>query len=428
MLLKKTRIAIAGVGTVGSGVIELIKKNSILKKFGIEITAIASRRKQKKNDLGSNSINFFNDAERLIDFNNYDILVELIGGDDGISKKIVFDALKKGKNVVTANKALVSKHWRKLNELTQVKGNEIKYEAAVAGGIPIIKVLNDFLISNKIKKIYGILNGTSNFILTNMLNSNSKFDKILEKAQEFGYAEADPSFDIDGVDTSHKLAILSSLAFNINCDLKSIYVEGIRNIDLTDLVYANELGYKVKLLGLAKIRKKKLINFVYPCLVDHNELISKVDGVFNGIVVESDFCNKSFFQGEGAGSQPTATSVLSDIIDFSIKECKEKPKPKTQMVKNINILDRTGSFYLRFSTTDQSGVISGITNEFKKNNISMKSMLQKDIVSSKEKKCVTIVVTTHNCKEKDMMKALKKINNLSFVLKKTTFMRIENFK
>ena len=428
MLLKKTKIAIAGVGTVGSGVIELIKKNSILKRFDIEITAIASRRKQKKTDLGSNSINFFNDAERLIDFNNYDILVELIGGDEGISKKIVFDALKKGKNVVTANKALVSKHWRKLNELTQGKRNEIKYEAAVAGGIPIIKVLNDFLISNKIKKIYGILNGTSNFILTNMLNSNSKFEKILEKAQEFGYAEADPSFDIDGVDTSHKLAILSSLAFNINCDLKSIYVEGIRNIDLTDLLYANELGYKVKLLGIAQIRKKKLINFVYPCLVDHNELISKVDGVFNGIVIESDFCKKSFFQGEGAGSQPTATSVLSDIIDFSIKECKEKSKPKTQIVKNINILDRSGSFYLRFTTTDQPGVISGITNEFKKNSISMKSMLQKDVVSSKEKKCATIVVTTHNCNEKDMMKALKKINNLSFVLKKTTFMRIENFK
>ena len=428
MLLKKTKIAIAGVGTVGSGVIELIKKNSIQKKFGIEITAIASRRKLKKPDLGSSSINFFNDAERLIGFNNYDILVELIGGDEGISKKIVIDALKKGKNVVTANKALVSKHWRKLNEITQGKRNEIKYEAAVAGGIPIIKVLNDFLISNKIKKIYGILNGTSNFILTNMLNSNSKFEKILEKAQEFGYAEADPSFDIDGVDTSHKLAILSSLAFNINCDLKSIYVEGIRNIDLTDLLYANELGYKVKLLGIAQIRKKKLINFVYPCLVDHNELISKVDGVFNGIVIESDFCKKSFFQGEGAGSQPTATSVLSDIIDFSIKECKEKSKPKTQIVKNINILDRSGSFYLRFTTTDQPGVISGITNEFKKNNISMKSMLQKDVVSSKEKKCATIVVTTHNCNEKDMMKALKKINNLSFVLKKTTFMRIENFK
>ena len=427
-MLKKTKIAIAGIGTVGSGVIKLFKKNSIQKNFGIEITAIASRRKIKKSDLGSDGINYFNDAKKLIDFNNYDILVELIGGDEGISKTIVFDALKKGKNVVTANKALVSKHWRKLNEMTQGKSNEIKYEAAVAGGIPIIKVLNDFLISNKIKKIYGILNGTSNFILTNMLNSNSKFEKILEKAQEFGYAEADPSFDIDGVDTSHKLAILSSLAFNINCDLKSIYVEGIRNIDLTDLLYANELGYKVKLLGIAQIRKKKLINFVYPCLVDHNELISKVDGVFNGIVIESDFCKKSFFQGEGAGSQPTATSVLSDIIDFSIKECKEKSKPKTQIVKNINILDRSGSFYLRFTTTDQPGVISGITNEFKKNSISMKSMLQKDVVSSKEKKCATIVVTTHNCNEKDMMKALKKINNLSFVLKKTTFMRIENFK
>ena len=427
MLLKKTKIAIAGVGTVGSGVIELIKKKSIQKKFGIEVTAIASRRKIKKPKLGSSSITFFNNAERIIDFDNYDILVELIGGDEGISKKIVFDALKKGKNVVTANKALVSKHWKKLNEITKKRKNQIKFEAAVAGGIPIIKVLNEFLISNKIKKIYGILNGTSNFILTKMLNSKSKFEKILQEAQQLGYAEADPSFDIDGVDTCHKLAILSSLAFNINCDLKSIYVEGIRNIDLTDLLYANELGFKVKLLGIAQINQKKIINFVYPCLVDENELISKVDGVFNGIVVESDFCKKSFLQGEGAGSQPTATSVLSDIIDLSIKEYKEKPKSKINIVRNTNILDRSGSFYLRFSAIDQPGVISGITNEFKKNNISMKSMLQKDGIS-KEKKSATIVVTTHNCKEKDMIKALKKINNLSFVLKKTTFIRIENFK
>ena len=427
MLLKKTKIAIAGVGTVGSGVIELIKKKSIQNKFGIEVTAVASRRKIKKPQLGSSSITFFNNAERIIDFDNYDILVELIGGDEGISKKIVFDALKKGKNVVTANKALVSKHWKKLNEITKKKKNQIKFEAAVAGGIPIIKVLSEFLISNKIKKIYGVLNGTSNFILTKMLHSRSKFEKILEEAQQLGYAEADPSFDIDGVDTCHKLAILSSLAFNINCDLKSIYVEGIRNIDLTDLLYANELGFKVKLLGIAQINQKKLITFVYPCLVGENELISKVDGVFNGIVVESDFCKKSFLQGEGAGSQPTATSVLSDIIDLSINKYKEKPIPKINIVKNTNILDRSGSFYLRFSTIDQPGVISGITNEFKKNNISMKSMLQKDGIS-KEKKCATIVVTTHNCKEKDMMKALKKINNLSFVLKKTTFMRIENFK
>ena len=427
MSLKKTKIAIAGIGTVGSGVIQLIKKNSIQKNFGIEVTAIASRRKLKKANLGFSSTNFFNDAERLINFDNYDILVELIGGDEGIPKKIVFDALKKGKSVVTANKALVSKHWKKLNEITKKKKSEIKYEAAVAGGIPIIKVLNDFLISNKIKKIYGILNGTSNFILTNMLYSKSKFEKILEEAQQLGYAEADPSFDIDGVDTSHKLAILSSLAFNINCDLKSIYVEGIRNIDLTDLLYADELGYKIKLLGIAQVRQKQIINFVYPCLVGQNELISKVDGVFNAIVIESDFCKKSFFQGEGAGSQPTATSVLSDIIDLSIKEPKEKLKPKVKILKNINILDRSGSFYLRFSTIDQPGVISGITNEFKKNNISMKTMLQKDGVS-KEKKCVTIVITTHTCNENDMMKALKKINNLKFVLKKTAYIRIENFK
>ena len=427
MSLKKTKIAIAGIGTVGSGVIQLIKKNSIQKNFGIEVTAIASRRKLKKANLGFSSTNFFNDAERLVNFDNYDILVELIGGDEGIPKKIVFDALKKGKSVVTANKALVSKHWKKLNEITKKKKSEIKYEAAVAGGIPIIKVLNDFLISNKIKKIYGILNGTSNFILTNMLYSKSKFEKILEEAQQLGYAESDPSFDIDGVDTSHKLAILSSLAFNINCDLKSIYVEGIRNIDLTDLLYADELGYKIKLLGIAQVRQKQIINFVYPCLVGQNELISKVDGVFNAIVIESDFCKKSFFQGEGAGSQPTATSVLSDIIDLSIKEPKEKLKPKVKILKNINILDRSGSFYLRFSTIDQPGVISGITSEFKKNNISMKTMLQKDGVP-KEKKCATIVITTHTCNESDMMKALKKINNLKFVLKKTAYIRIESFK
>tara|TARA_B100000963_G_scaffold346406_1_gene351579 strand:+ start:475 stop:1758 length:1284 start_codon:yes stop_codon:yes gene_type:complete len=427
MSLKKTKIAIAGIGTVGSGVIDLIRKNSIQKKFGIEITAIASRKKLNKTSLGLSSTNFFNDAERLINFDNYDILVELIGGDDGTSKKIVFDALKKDKDVVTANKALVSKYWQELNEITQGKENEIRYEAAVAGGIPIIKVLKEFLISNKIKKIYGILNGTSNFILTNMLNSNSKFEKILEKAQQLGYAEADPSFDIDGIDTSHKLAILSSLAFNINCDLESIYVEGVRNIDLIDLIYANELGYQIKLLGISQLSHKNLKNFVYPCLVDKNELISKVDGVFNGIVVESDFCKKSFFQGEGAGSQPTATSVLSDIIDLSTKGYKERPQTKIKITKNINILDRSGSFYIRFSTADQPGVISGITSEFKKNNISMKSMLQKDGVS-KDKKCVTIVVTTHNCSEKNMMKALKKINNFKFVLKKTTFIRIENFK
>ena len=424
MSFKKTKIAIAGVGTVGSGVLDLFNKNSVHKKFGIELTAVASRRKIDHKKLCFKNFSKFNDAAKLLEFNDYDILVELIGGDNGIAKEIVFDALRKGKNVVTANKALVSKHWLQINKILSKKKNKIKYEAAVAGGIPIIKVLDDFLVSNNIKKIYGILNGTSNYILTKMLKTNEKFNEILKEAQNLGYAEAEPSFDIDGIDTAHKLAILSSLAFDFNCDLKSIFVEGIRNIELTDLLYADELGYKIKLLGISQITNKKITNFVYPCLIEKEDLIAKVEGVYNGIVVESDFCNKTFFQGEGAGSHPTATSVLSDIINLSIKEKKNEYSLKNK-IESIDISKRFGSYYLRLSTRDKPGVISGISNEFKNNNISMKSMLQKDNLS-KNSKHATIVVTTHNCFEKDMINALRKINNLNFIVKKTTYFRIEN--
>ena len=424
MSFKKTKIAIAGVGTVGSGVLDLFNKNSVHKKFGIELTAVASRRKIDHKKLCFKNFSKFNDAAKLLEFNDYDILVELIGGDNGIAKEIVFDALRKGKNVVTANKALVSKHWLQINKILSKKKNKIKYEAAVAGGIPIIKVLDDFLVSNNIKKIYGILNGTSNYILTKMLKTNEKFNEILKEAQNLGYAEAEPSFDIDGIDTAHKLAILSSLAFDFNCDLKSIFVEGIRNIELTDLLYADELGYKIKLLGISQITNKKITNFVYPCLIEKEDLIAKVEGVYNGIVVESDFCNKTFFQGEGAGSHPTATSVLSDIINLSIKETKNEYSLKNK-IESIDISKRFGSYYLRLSTRDKPGVISGISNEFKNNNISMKSMLQKDNLS-KNSKNATIVVTTHNCFEKDMINALRKINNLNFIVKKTTYFRIEN--
>ena len=424
MSFKKTKIAIAGVGTVGSGVLDLFNKNSVHKKFGIELTAVASRRKIDQKKLCFKNFSKFNDAAKLLEFNDYDILVELIGGDNGIAKEIVFDALRKGKNVVTANKALVSKHWLQINKILSKKKNKIKYEAAVAGGIPIIKVLDDFLVSNNIKKIYGILNGTSNYILTKMLKTNEKFNEILKEAQNLGYAEAEPSFDIDGIDTAHKLAILSSLAFDFNCDLKSIFVEGIRNIELTDLLYADELGYKIKLLGISQITNKKITNFVYPCLIEKEDLIAKVEGVYNGIVVESDFCNKTFFQGEGAGSHPTATSVLSDIINLSTKETKNEYSLKNK-IESIDISKRFGSYYLRLSTRDKPGVISGISNEFKNNNISMKSMLQKDNLS-KNSKNATIVVTTHNCFEKDMINALRKINNLNFIVKKTTYFRIEN--
>ena len=421
------KIAIAGVGTVGNGVLDLLLKNKVIEKHNISIVAIASRRKINRNNIKLKKTKIFKDAKSLLSFNDFDVLIELIGGEEGIAKEIVFNALSKSKRVITANKALISKYWVEIKRLCNQNNASIKFEAAVAGGVPIIKIIQGFLTSNKISKIYGILNGTSNFILTDMLLKNLTFEKILKKAQDLGFAEADPSFDIDGVDAAHKLSILASLAFNINCDLKKMSIEGIRGIDLVDLKYSYELGYKVKLLAVTYFKSKNLLCSVYPCLVNKNDLIASVDGVYNGLIVESDFCKKSFLQGEGAGAYPTATSVISDLISISRKSNNDfNLNQKIIKHKNLKLSERFGSYYLRFSTIDKSGVISDITKEFKKNNISMKSMLQKD--KNPNLKNATIVVTTHNCLEKDIRKALTKINAFKFIVKKTVMIRIENFK
>ena len=333
--------------------------------------------------------------------------------------------MNKKKKVVTANKALISKHWETLNEISKKNNTVIKFEAAVAGGIPIIKIIDEFLDSNSIKRVYGILNGTSNYILTKMLTTNKSFSEILKEAQILGYAESNPTFDIDGIDTAHKLSILSSLAFNTNFNLKNIKSEGIRNIDLLDLKYADSLGYKVKMLGISELNNNQIKSYVYPCLVSKKNFIANVDGVYNGVVVESNFCKKSFFQGEGAGSLPTATSVYSDMISIS-KAKNFNKKKSSKKFKILNLQERFGPYYLRFTTEDKPGVISGIANEFKKNHISMKSMLQKDIKNKKFKNA-TIVITTHDCNEKEMFSALSKINKLKFIKKKTIYFRIENF-
>ena len=426
MALKKAKIAIAGIGTVGKGllrILEVLGSNA----SNIEVTAIASRRKVNiPNKTLFKKTQVFEDAEQLLQYDNYDILVELIGGEDGIAKKIVFNALNKKKYIVTANKALISKYWKDLNKISNEMGVSIKFEAAVAGGVPIIKIINEFLVSNKISRIYGILNGTSNYILTKMLTSNKKFPEILKDAQSLGYAESDPTFDIDGIDTAHKLSILCSLAFETNCDLKYIKPEGIRNIELSDLKYADSLGYKVKMLGISEQIGKEIKNYAYPCLVAKNNFIANVDDVYNGVVVESNFCKKSFFQGEGAGSLPTATSVISDILSIiKLNENSSKERKKLNF-KMSSVENRFGSYYLRFTTEDKPGVISGIANEFKKNNISMKSMLQKES-KNKNSKSATIVITTHDCNERNMILALAKINKMKFIKKKTIYYRIESF-
>jgi homoserine dehydrogenase len=424
--LTKAKIAIAGIGTVGKGllrILEVLGSNA----SNIEVTAIASRRKVNiPNKTLFKKTQVFKDAEQLLQYDNYDILVELIGGEDGVAKKIVFNALKKKKYVVTANKALISKYWKDLNKISNEMGVSIKFEAAVAGGVPIIKIINEFLVSNKISRIYGILNGTSNYILTKMLTSNKKFSEILKDAQSLGYAESDPTFDIDGIDTAHKLSILCSLAFDTNCDLKYIKSEGIRNIELSDLKYADSLGYKVKMLGISEQKGKEIKNYVFPCLVAKNNFIANVDDVYNGVVIESNFCKKSFFQGEGAGSLPTATSVISDILSIIKLNGNSLKEQKKSNFKMSSVENRFGSYYLRFTTDDKPGVISGIANEFKKNNISMKSMLQKES-KNKNSRSATIVITTHDCNEKNMILALAKINKMKFIKKKNNLLSHRKF-
>ena len=427
--MKELKVVIAGIGTVGSGVLSILLKNNteINKKLGkkLKIVAVASRRKIK--DKLPKNTKIFKDAKNLLTFKEYDILIELIGGDEGIAKEIVFDALNKKKNVITANKALISKYGSRLAKLSEKNNCFLGFEASVAGGIPIIQIIKDFLLSNNISKIFGILNGTANFILTRMYETGKDFKEILKQAQKLGYAESDPKFDIDGTDTAHKLSILSTLAFGSEIDLKNIFKRGIEDIDLIDIKLFDSLGYKVKLLGITEKKNNQISQYVYPCLVKKDSILANVDDAFNGVLVESDFSKKLSFQGEGAGAYPTATSVLSDLTNYcrsnnrNIFNLKSNDLKKTS---KLSINKRFGSYYLRFLTIDKPGVIADISKEFKKFHISMKSMLQEDKKSNMKKEAI-IVVTTHDCFEEKMMSALKKIDLLDFVIKKTVFYRIE---
>ena len=294
--------------------------------------------------------------------------------------------------------------------------------------IPIVKILNEFLFSNKVKKVFGILNGTSNFILSKMLETEKTFGEILKEAQKLGYAEANPTFDINGTDTAHKLAILSMISFENQLNLNTIYTEGIEKIELEDLTFASSLGYKIKLIGITEKIKNKVSQYVYPSLINKRSVLANVDDVYNGVVVESDFSNKLFFQGDGAGSLPTATSVVSDLINIANKKENYDFYLKSKNLKNFiksSIEERYGSYYLRLVTDDKPGVIAGISKEFKNFGVSMKSMLQEED-SKLNSNFATIILTTHNCFEKDMRAAIKKINKLSFIRKKSIVYRIED--
>jgi len=424
-------VGIVGFGTVGTGTASILIQNRELMKdrTGIDINLKRIADIDTKRDRGiklSKGV-LTNNADGLISDPDIQIVVELIGGTT-IAKDMVLKAIRNGKHVVTANKALLATHGKEIFRAAGKAGVRVGFEASVAGGIPIIKIISEGLVANRIKSIYGIINGTTNYILSKMSDENAEFADVLKEAQELGYAEADPTFDIEGIDSAHKLAILASLAYGTQFSVKDVYTEGITSISAMDIEFARELGYKLKLLAITKETDGRIELRVHPTMVPEDILISKVDGVFNAVYVEGDAVGSTLYYGRGAGDMPTGSAVVSDIVDISRaivdKTAGRNPfSPGPGNGKNLLKMEDVRSMYFfRFSALDKPGVLSRISGILGKYNISIASVIQKD---RREGKAVPLVVLTHRAREKDVTSALKEINRLPVVAGKTVLIRVE---
>ena len=429
MINEKINIAIVGFGNIGSyfyKTVEKNKKNIFIRTGKIPfIKYISAKNFKKKRFIKIPKSKWIKKPFDLVSKNDVDIIVELIGGSEGIAKKLVFSALKNKKHVITANKALIARHGDELAYLAEKNDVNLEYEAAVAGGVPIIRSIKEGLIANKINKIYGILNGTTNYILSSMDSKNISFSEVLEKAQKLGFAESNPSSDLNGSDSASKLRILSSLSFNTSISRNKILTEGIQNINLTDIFYAKSLGYKIKLLSISEIIDNKLMERVHPCLISKNSYIAKIDGVLNAVVVDGLPIGKSVLQGEGAGPGPTASALISNLCSILKDDLNYPFGVSSKLRKNIskfNILNHRCSSYLRIEVQDLPGVLSSITKNFARNKISIKNLIQKP---NKKNKKASIIIITHENVEKNFNNLLLNLFKNKYVLKKPTFIRIE---
>ena len=429
MKIEKTIIGLVGFGNIGSSfyrTLEKNKKNIFIKTGKIPyIKYISAKNINKKRNIKIPKKKWIKNPLSLVQNPDIEIIIELIGGSEGIAKKLVSSALKNGKHVITANKALISRHGNELASLAENNNVNLEYEASVAGGVPIIRSIKEGLIANKISKIYGILNGTTNYILSSMENKNKNFQNILDKAKKLGFAESNPISDLNGSDSAAKLRILSSLSFNTPISKNKILTEGIQNINLTDILYAKNLGYKIKLLSISEIKNNKLIERVHPCLILKNSYIGKIDGVLNAIVVDGLPIGRSVLQGEGAGPGPTSSAIISDlcsILKGDINYPFGTSSSSRKKISTFNILNHYCSSYLRIEVKDQPGVLSSITRNFSKNKISIKNLIQKP---NKKDKKASIIIITHENVEKNFKNLLLHLNKNKFVLKKPTFIRIE---
>ncbi len=429
MVKKKINLGIIGLGTVGSGVVETLekKKNYFKKKYNLEINilGIAAKNKNKKRVFNIKKYKWYKNPLEIIDIKNIDVIVELIGGASGLALKIANKTLKEKKHLITANKALLAIHGAKLSELAKKNSVNICYEAAVAGAIPIINVLENRMLSDDISNIYGILNGTCNYILSQMSEKNITFDAALKNSQSAGFAEADPYDDISGNDSAYKLIILTNLIFSTNFKIKDVYLEGITKISNIDLEMADKLGYTILLLGISNIKNKVIQLRVHPCLVSKVSLIAKVKNELNTVILEGDMSGKILLIGKGAGKKPTAASVISDIISFqNYKQRKlNYIEGKNLSITGANISNRKGKFYLRIGVLDKPGVLADITSFFKKQKISISNMFQ---LEKKILGFVQLIFVTHNILEKQLIFTVKKIEKLDKVKTKVNVIRIEN--
>ena len=422
-------IAVVGLGQVGSYLLnELnIKKKDIELKTGkkINVVAVSARNINKKRQFKIDKKIFFKDPLEIFNKKKVDILFEAIGQSDGISKKIVETALKNKIHVITPNKALISKHGNDLAKLSEINNVNLEFEASVAGGIPVLRSIKEGLATNKISKVYGILNGTSNYILTEMENSNLNFSEVLKKAQKLGYAEpGNPKLDLNGFDAFAKVRILSALAFHSKISKYKCLMEGIEKIELKDIKIANQLDLRVKLLGISELKNNQLFETVHPCLVSKKSYIGNVNGVMNAVIIEGKPVGESILQGEGAGPGPTSSALLSDLLSIlrgNIKNPFGVKVSKLKSLKAYNPNNYINSLYLRFEVKDKPGVLSQITNRLAKYKISIKRIIQ---TPDKKNNKATIVIITHKTSELNCSNCLSIFKKNKNILKNPTLIRL----
>ncbi|MBY0473916.1 MAG: homoserine dehydrogenase [Nitrosomonas sp.] len=433
--MKPIHIGLLGIGTVGGGTYTVLKRNQeeIARRAGREIVVkmIADKDLDKARNLADSGVIVTADAHEITKNPDIDIVVELIGGQT-IAKDLILEAIANGKHVVTANKALLANHGTEIFAAARAKGVIVAFEAAVAGGIPIIKALREGLTANRITWIAGIINGTANFILSEMREKGLSFEQVLAQAQKLGYAEADPTYDIEGIDAAHKITLMSAIAFGIPVQFSKVYTEGITKLTGEDIRYAEELGYRIKLLGITKRVAKGIELRVHPTLIPMRRLIANVEGVMNAVVVNGDAVGATLYYGAGAGAEPTASSVIADLVDVTRMQTADPMHRVPTLSFQPDSLSDTPiipmeevetSYYLRLQVIDKPGVMAEITRIVAENNISISAMIQKEASSDSDK--VGIIMLTHLTAEKNINAAIAHIESLPVVTSKVIRVRIE---